>query len=87
LQLVKSEGVYLSGERPLRAGELCTWGRSARMMFVNEGWGEVGWGGISDRGARGPRSVCQSPSGHDAQRWPEYLRLDSRAPGEWEARQ
>ena len=67
-------------ERPAVAGELCTCGRQAAVLFVTGRWGEVGWCGRSDGGQRGPCVVCGDRAGHrrDGGRCPSYrLRVDT----------
>jgi hypothetical protein len=49
-------------ERPAEAGEVCTCGRPARVVFVGGAFGDTGWCGRSDGGAdRGkPCPWCES---------------------------
>jgi hypothetical protein len=84
LRFATSEGLYRSAERPARAGELCTCGRPAVVVFVTEEWGEVGWCGVSDGGAKGPCPFCGDAAGHDGLRCSHYrLRLDSQIQDGW----
>jgi hypothetical protein len=82
LPFAMSEGFSRTVERPARTGELCTCGRGARVVFITENWGEVGWCGISDGGDKGPCLFCGDAAGHDGLRCPNYrLRLDFRTAG------
>lgn len=59
-------------ERPARPGERCTCGRLARVVFLTEDWGAVGWCGRSDGGRRGACVFCGAGDGHDGLRCPAY---------------
>lgn len=59
-------------ERAAEEGEVCTCGRAARVVFVTERWGEVGWCGRADGGRKGPCAFCGDPAGH-AGRCPSYV--------------
>jgi hypothetical protein len=54
-------------ERRAAPGELCTCGRPARLVYITERWGEVGWCGVSDGGRRGRCVFCGDPAGHPAE--------------------
>ena len=70
-----------ASERPASAGERCTCGRQATVVFVTEAWGEVGWCGRSDGGRRGRCVFCGDPAGHTEELCPLYtLCLDDRRP-------
>jgi hypothetical protein len=85
LRVAKNHSPDRSIERPACRGELCTCGRTAQVVFVSEKWGEVGWCGVSDGGAKGPCPFCGDAAGHDGLRCPDYrLRLDFRTAGEQE---
>lgn len=73
----------MTTERPARPGEVCTCGRPARVVFINQ-WGPTGWCGISDGGAKGPCVFCNGPA-HDSERCARYqLVLDrERSDPEW----
>jgi hypothetical protein len=43
-------------ERPARPGELCECGRPAVVVYETERFGDVGWCGVSDGGARPERT-------------------------------
>jgi hypothetical protein len=75
LRSQEGEGSDRCAERPARAGELCTCGRPAIVVFVTEEWGEVGWCGVSDGGAKGPCPFCGDAAGHDGLRCPHYRLL------------
>jgi hypothetical protein len=51
-------------ERAAEEGEVCTCGRPARIVFVTEYWGEVGWCGRADGGRKGPCAFCGDEAGH-----------------------
>jgi len=55
-------------ERPTTAGEHCTCGRQAVVVFITEAWGEVGWCGHSDGARRGRCVFCSDPAGHPEER-------------------
>jgi hypothetical protein len=61
----------MASERPAQPGELCTCGRPAEVVFINEQRGETGWCGLSDGGAKGPCIFCGDPAGHEF-RCPSY---------------
>jgi len=62
------------GERPAESGELCTCGRQASVVFIGGRFGNTGWCGLSDGGAKGPCRFCGG-AGHTG-RCPRYqLRL------------
>jgi hypothetical protein len=85
LRLEKNHSVYESIERPACEGDRCTCGRPARVVFVSEKWGEVGWCGVSDGGAKGRCLFCGDAAGHKSLRCPDYrLRLNSRTAGDQE---
>lgn len=60
-------------ERRGVAGERCTGGRQAAVVFGSASskvWGEVGWCGRSDGGRRGRAVFCAEPAGHPEERCP-----------------
>ena len=57
-------------QRPAAAGERCTCGRLAVIVFVTDEWGEVGWCGSSDGGRLGPCVFCGAAGGHTEGRCP-----------------
>lgn len=60
-------------ERPARPGELCTCGRPARVVYLTEKWGPVGWCGLSDGGRKGQCTFCGVRKGHgELERCPAY---------------
>jgi hypothetical protein len=64
-------------ERRAEAGELCTCGRPAVVVFVTERFGETGWCGTNDGGAKGPCWFCGDGVGHDGLRCRRYrLRVE-----------
>jgi hypothetical protein len=64
-------------ERLAQAGELCTCGRQAVVVFRSDVFGETGWCGINDGGrSYGPCPFCGGPR-HTDGRCPDYrLRLE-----------
>jgi hypothetical protein len=70
-------------ERPAQPGELCTCGRQAIVVYLGTAFGDTGWCGLSDGGARqGPCPWCGDPrsvrEAHDG-RCPSYrLRPEGR---------
>lgn len=52
-------------ERQAEPGERCTCGREARIVFVTERWGDVGWCGRSDGGRKEPCVFCGAPAEHE----------------------
>ena len=65
-------------KRAAVAGELCTCGRPAVVVFVTDRLGPVGWCGLGDGGAKGPCLFCGDQAGHEGDRCSQYrLRLDS----------
>lgn len=66
-----TSGPEHSRERPAVAGELCTCGRPAAVVFEGGRFGPTGWCGRSDGGARGgPCPFCEGGR-HDG-RCPSY---------------
>lgn len=59
-------------ERRAERGELCTCGQLAVVVFVTERFGETGWCGANDGGAKGPCRFCGDGVGHDGLRCPRY---------------
>ena len=76
------EPMTLLAQRRARAGEFCTCGRSAVVVFLIEGQAPVGWCGLSDGGRPGPCAFCGDPAGHwEGPRCPAYrLRPPSPPP-------
>lgn len=66
-----------STERRAELGELCTCGRQAITVFITDKFGETGYCGMSDGGAkRGPCPFCGGPRHDSSERCPQYrLRL------------
>jgi hypothetical protein len=64
-------------ERPAAAGERCTCGRPAIVVYLGSVFGPTGYCGIADGGDRaGPCPFCGGPC-HQSGRCPDYrLRLD-----------
>ncbi len=69
----------MSNERPAEAGELCTCGRPAVVVYVNEEYGDVGYCGIEGAAFRPvlPCPWCGSSEAHkepwgDPGRCPQY---------------
>ncbi len=62
----------MARERPAQPGEVCTCGRPARLVFITETWGETGWCGHSEGGAKGPCTFCGDRDGHEF-RCPSYV--------------
>lgn len=52
----------MSGERPPEDGEKCTCGRPAVIVYVTENFGDVGYCGIPDGGAK-PEVEDAAPAG------------------------
>jgi hypothetical protein len=59
-------------ERRAVAGEFCTCGRAAVVVFVTEWFGETGWCEPNVGGAKGPCRFCGDGVGHDGLRCPRY---------------
>jgi hypothetical protein len=51
-------------ERLAEPGELCTCGRPAIIVYLGGRYGDTGWCGLSDGGAKGPCSFCGDPVPH-----------------------
>lgn len=68
--------VASTDQRPAEAGELCTCGRQARVVYRTERFGEVGSCEVHDSGAHlGPCPFCGGAA-HGEDRCPQYrLRL------------
>lgn len=64
----------MTGQRPARAGERCTCGRAAVVVFTGGPFGDTGYCGIPDGGARTePCPFCGRPRGsHAFARCPRY---------------
>jgi hypothetical protein len=62
----------MASERPAQPGELCTCGRPAEVVFINEQGEATGWCGLSDGGAKGQCLFCGDPDGHEF-RCPSYV--------------
>lgn len=61
-----------SGSRSARAGEVCTCGRAAVMVFTGGPFGATGWCGRGDGGAKdGPCPFCGGER-HTTERCPQY---------------